>query len=62
MTSFWSKHTWFRRTISTLVIVLAVCIVVLLSIAYVYMPPEDRTHIPAYLRWMQARHLSGSLC
>lgn len=57
MTSFWSKHTWFRRTISTLVIVLTVCIVVLLPIAYVYMPPEDRTHTPAYLRWMQAWHL-----
>ena len=46
ITSLWSKHTWFRRTISTLVIVLAVCIVILLSIAYVYMPPEDRTHTP----------------
>lgn len=57
MTSFWSKHTWFRRTISTLAIVLAVCIVALLSLAYVYMPPEDRTHTPTYLRWMQARHL-----
>jgi alpha-beta hydrolase superfamily lysophospholipase len=57
MTSFWSKRTWFRRTSSTLVIVLTVCIVVLLPIAYVYMPPEDRTHTPAYLRWMQAWHL-----
>jgi hypothetical protein len=43
------------------VIVLAVCIVVLLSLAYVYMPPEDRTHTPAYLRWMQARHLDHSV-
>lgn len=57
MTSLWSKHTWFRRTISTLVIVLTVSIVVLLAFAYVYMPPEDRTHTRAYLRWMQARHL-----
>lgn len=57
MTSFWSKHTWFRRTVFTLAIVLTVCTVAMLSIAYVYMPPEDRTHTPAYLRWMQARHL-----
>lgn len=57
MTSFWSKHTWFRRTISTLVSVLTACIVVLLSIAYIYMPPEGRTHTPAYLRWMQTHHL-----
>jgi hypothetical protein len=50
MTSFWSKHIWFRRTIYTFVSGLAVCIVNPLSIAYVYMPPEDRTHAPAYLR------------
>jgi hypothetical protein len=47
MTSFWSKHTWFRRTTSTCAVLLSVCIVVLLSIAYVYMPPEDRTHTPS---------------
>ncbi len=55
MTSFWSRHQWFRRTIYTFVIGLAVCIVILLSIAYGYVPPEDRTHTPAYLRWMQAQ-------
>jgi len=59
MASFWSRHKWLRRTTSTCAVGLAVCIVVLLFLAYVYMPPEDRTHTPAYLRWMQAQHLDG---
>jgi hypothetical protein len=59
MTSFWSRHKWFRRTIDTFVIGLAVCIVVLLSIAYGYMPPADGIRTPAYLRWMQAQHLDA---
>jgi len=51
------EDPWFRRTASTLVIVLTACLVVLLSVAHVYMPPEDRTHTSAYLRWMQTQHL-----
>jgi hypothetical protein len=59
MTSFCSKHKRLCRTISTYATLLSMCIVVLLSITYVSMPPEDRTHTPAYLQWMQARHLDA---
>lgn len=59
MKDFWLRHTWVRRcSYGVLAFVAAVCIV-LLSIAYVYMPPEDHNHTPAYLRWLQARHLDG---
>jgi len=34
-------------------------ITALLSIAYVYMPPEDRTETPAYLTYLQGHHLDG---
>src|SRR5712692_6688511 len=59
MQRFRSKHRWVRRLFYTLAGVLALCLVALLYVAYGYMPSEDRTDTPAYLRWMQAQHLDG---
>ncbi|HLZ56919.1 MAG TPA: alpha/beta hydrolase [Ktedonosporobacter sp.] len=59
MKTFWTKHTWLRRTLYTIVALLALCMIVLSYIAYIYMPPEDRTHQPAYLTQIQAQHLDG---
>ena len=41
MTSFWSKHTWFRRTISTLAIALTVCIQASLASLIAVALPQD---------------------
>lgn len=59
MKSFWRKHPWLRRSLYGILTLVFLMIGVLLSIAYVYMPPEDRANTPAYLRWMQAQHLDG---
>jgi len=42
-----------------MLVFLVVVITGLLSIAYVYMPPEDRTETPAYLTSLQDHHLDG---
>jgi pimeloyl-ACP methyl ester carboxylesterase len=49
---FWSRHPWLRRCIHAGGALLFAAIIVLLYIAYVYMPP-------AYLRWMEQQHLDG---
>lgn len=49
MNTFWSRHPWLRRATAGLRAFLVLVITALLSIAYVYMPPEDRTEAPAYL-------------
>ena len=61
MKRFWLKHPWVRRICSTLATLLALCLVALLYVAYGYMPPEDRTQTPAYLRQIEAQHLDHYL-
>ncbi len=56
MKRFWLKHKWLRHLCSTLAVVLALSLIVLLYVAYGYMPPEDRTQIPAYLRQIETQH------
>jgi len=48
---------WPRRTLYALGSLCGLGVLLLLSVAYVYQPPEDRTNVPAYLSWMQTRHL-----
>lgn len=57
MKHFWLKHRWLRRTTYSFVALLSLCLVALLFVAYVYMPPEDHTHVPAYLTQIQEQHL-----
>ena len=57
MKGFWSRHPWLRKCAYGALAFLAVLLIGLMFVAYVYMPPEDRADTPAYLRWMQARHL-----
>ena len=59
MNRFWSKHRWVHRLFYTSAVVLALCVVALLYVAYGYMPPEDHADTPAYLSWMQTKHLDG---
>jgi pimeloyl-ACP methyl ester carboxylesterase len=59
MNTFWSRHPRLRRATAGMLAFLVVVITALLSIAYVYMPPEDRTGTPAYLTYLQAHHLDG---
>ena len=59
MNKFWSRHPWLRRSTAGMLAFLVVVITALLSIAYVYMPPEDRTETPAYLTYLQDHHLDG---
>lgn len=59
MKRFWSKHTWLRRTLYTLVGLLIVCLSAVLYVAYGYMPPEDRTDTPTYLSQIEAQHFDG---
>ncbi|HEX6796186.1 MAG TPA: alpha/beta hydrolase [Ktedonobacterales bacterium] len=61
MNAFWSRHPWLRRSAMGVLAVLVVVIAALLSVAYVYMPPEDRTETPAYLTYLQDHHLDGYL-
>src|SRR5260370_24314219 len=56
---FWSRHPWLRRCTYGILALLFAGIIVLLYIAYMYMPSEDRTDTPAYLRWMEQQHLDG---
>lgn len=56
---FWSRHPWLRRCIYAGGTLLFAAIIVLLYIAYVYMPPQDRTDTPVYLRWMEQQHFDG---
>lgn len=51
------KHPWFRRTISSCVTLVALCLISLFFVAYVYMPPEDHVHVPPYLTSIQQQHL-----
>jgi|GEM_PF-796534 len=55
--NFSLKHPWGRRLRSTLAILLAFSLVALLYMAYGFMPPEDRTHKPAYLKQIEDQHL-----
>jgi pimeloyl-ACP methyl ester carboxylesterase len=57
MKRFWLRHKWLRRTVYSILTLLALCLIVLSWFAYVYMPPEDRTHTPAYLTQIQEQHL-----
>jgi pimeloyl-ACP methyl ester carboxylesterase len=59
MNGFWRRHTRLRRFIYGILVLLFLLIVALLSVAYVYMPPEDRTDTPAYLAYLQRHHLDG---
>ncbi len=59
MNNFWSRHPWLRRSTSGMLAFLVVVIIGLLSIAYVYMPPEGRTETPAYLIYLQDHYLDG---
>ncbi len=59
MKHLWRKHKWVRRTMYISAILLSSCLGILLYIAYVYMPPEDRTNTPAYLTYLQEHHLDG---
>lgn len=59
MKRFWAKHTRLRRLFSLSGIVVALCLVVLLYLAYGYMPTEDRVDTPAYLTQIEAQHLDG---
>ena len=59
MKDFWSRHPWLRMGACGALALLTVLLSGLLYVAYVYMPPEDRTDTPAYLRWMQIQHLDG---
>jgi len=59
MKGFWSRHPWLRRSTSGVLAFLVVVISGLLYVAYVYMPPEDRTETPAYLTYLQDHHLDG---
>ena len=56
---FWARHPLLRRCTYGILALLFAGIIVLLYIAYVYMPPEDRTDTPAYLRWMEQQHFDG---
>ena len=53
MHDFWSRHPWLRRSTSGMLAFLVVVITALLSIAYVYMPPENRTETSAYLTYLR---------
>ena len=57
--TFWARHPWLRRATAGTLAFLVVVITALLSIAYVYMPPEDRAQTPAYLTYLQDHHLDG---
>src|SRR5581483_12476045 len=59
MGTFWSQHPWIRRATAGILAFFVVAITALLFIAYVYMPPEDRTETPAYLTYLQDYHLDG---
>lgn len=59
MHTFWTRHPWLRRAIAGTLAFFVVVITALLSIAYVYMPPEDRTQTPTYLTSLEAHHLDG---
>ncbi|MBA2681307.1 MAG: alpha/beta hydrolase [Ktedonobacteraceae bacterium] len=59
MYTFWSRHPWLRRCIFGMLAFLVVVISALLALAYLYMPPEERTETPTYLTYLQARHLDG---
>jgi len=54
-----SRHPWLRKCAYGALALFAVLLIGLLYVAYVYMPPEDRTDMPAYLRWMQTQHLDS---
>lgn len=59
MKRFWRRHTWLRRSSYSALFLFVLLIGGLLYLAYVYIPPEERANTPAYLQWMQARHLDG---
>ncbi len=59
MHTFWSRHPWLRRATAGMLAFFVAVITVLLSIAYVYRPPEDRTETPSYLTYLQGHHLDG---
>ena len=59
MQEFWSRHPWLRRATAGMLASLVVVITALISIAYLYMPPEDRMETPAYLTYLEAHHLDG---
>jgi pimeloyl-ACP methyl ester carboxylesterase len=59
MNNFWSRHPWLRRCTLGMLAFLVVVITALLAIAYLYMPPEERTETPAYLTYLQTQHLDG---
>lgn len=59
MNAFWLRHPWLRRSASGALAGVVVLVAVLLSIAYIYMPPEDRSETPAYLTYLQSHHLDG---
>ena len=59
MPTFWTRHPWLRRATAGLLAFLVVVITILLCIAYLYMPPEDRTETPTYLTYLQEHHLDG---
>lgn len=59
MKGFWARDTWLQKCTYGALAFLAMLVIALMFVAYVYMPPEDRADTPAYLRWMQARHLDG---
>lgn len=59
MKGFWVKHRWLRRCVYGVLAILVLLTAGLLSVAYIYMPPEERTSTSTYLKQMQDKHLDG---